>query len=111
MTAPCGRNGCLVAAASVVGIQLFPTQALMKFYKTSNPLGRLILTLPVCEAHFKELELEGVAALMPDENLTPIVELYEKQTGVAVDKAASKLVQVSFTDPDYLKMKRMKESA
>lgn len=95
----CEAKGCTAAADGVVGVAIYPTQALMAYYKTDTPLTRMILGLATCETHRAELDINE---LFPAEFMDNMVRCCELSTGVTVDRNGMKLVRVGFDDPDYL---------
>lgn len=109
MSAICKKIGCGAVATGAIAIQIFPSKSLMGFYKTTQPLTRLVMTLVTCDKHFGEIERDGINQLMPPDKLNPLIAICERSSGVVVDKTATKIVRIPLTDPDYLKLTNVKE--
>jgi hypothetical protein len=104
----CSRTDCDAAAVSVLGIACYPPEAVMRAHQSTKPLTRIILGLHVCDRHLKEAQECGPANLISARDLELFTGLIERSTGVAVDRTATVVVRVDFTDPDYQTLCRVR---
>jgi len=105
MTHTCERTGCGQPAKGVVGFDFYPFKALMKHYRTNEPLTRMVLGLKVCGEHIRDVD----PVTMLGANVWPLVKSVEGSTGIAVDMAATKAVLAPFDDPQYLTLVNQRE--
>lgn len=98
---PCAREGCPRAAEVVLGLEIYPPKSVMEFYKTTDCLTRMLISLKVCRECVAKLTFKDV--IRPEQFL-PICGMVEKTNGTAVDVEATKVVAVEYDDPDYLFM-------
>ncbi len=102
----CDRLGCPAQAVGVVGIQFFPTKALMDYYHLDKPITRVIFGLKSCQAHLEELNPKDFMAAGFDD----IVAIIEKANNITVDRDGCKVVRVPFDDPEYLVLRKASAS-
>lgn len=100
----CRRNECEAHAVSALGIAFYPTDALMNYYKNYSPASRMAMALELCEEHCIEAEGCSASDFIPEENLRKIAASSEKVHGITIDFSKTKIVRISLTDPDYLKL-------
>lgn len=100
----CSILVCKRPAVGAVGLELFPHQAMMTYYKCNKRITRLLLDLPTCDECFASLD---IAILFPAEKLEPMIKVIERSTGNVVDRKNFKLVRVELNDKDYLVLKGM----
>jgi hypothetical protein len=94
----CDRLDCKSEAIGVMGADIFPPKAVMDYYKTDRCITRMLVGVNVCQAHFDTLTLSEV---FTEESLETMLEFVQTQTGTAVDKDATKLVLIPYTDKLY----------
>lgn len=102
----CQKIGCEQQATTAVAVEFYPPKAVMKFYRTNKYLSRMIVGIEVCDTCFSAMTL---AELFPDGRLADLAKPVERGTGTAVDLAATKLVRIAFTDPEYLRLVAMRK--
>ena len=96
----CQVDGCLSEAIGVIGIEIYPMPALMRYYQTDKPLSRMVVGLSICATH-----LPPVNELFNAQQLEVFARVCEAGCNVTVDRAGFKTVILSFDDPDYLRFK------
>lgn len=92
----CSYHNCKQEAVGGVGIEVYPTKALMKFYKTNQPITRIIVDLKICRDHLPAKE-----EVIRLDYLANYTDMIERHSGTTVDRDAYKMVIVPFDAPDY----------
>lgn len=95
----CEKVDCDNEADGMTGVAIFPTKALMEFYRTDQSLTRMIMSLALCAKHRAELKIDE---MFPGPLLDNLIRVVEASSGVKVDRDAMKIVRVNLDDPDYL---------
>lgn len=95
----CRYHNCKNEAVGGVGIEVYPTKALMEFYKAFHPITRIVIDLKICADHIPAKE-----EVIQPEYLSNYINMIEHHSGTTVDRDACKTVLVPFDAPDYQKL-------
>lgn len=102
MTDPCCREGCPALSVAAIAIALFPPASVMRYYRSENPLTRLLLSMPLCEVHLQDAIDCGPWVLMPRETVKKFARIAESSSGTVVDLDGTRVVRVEFNDQEYI---------
>ncbi len=103
----CQHNDCLRDAAGMLGIEFFPPVAVLRHYRTDQPLTRLTVGLELCVEHVAEIK---PVEFLGENILRPLVEVLEKHSGTVVDLAATRPVLIAYGSAEYLALRKAQAS-
>lgn len=103
-------GGCGGEPVGVAAIAIYPFRALMRYYRTDQPMTRVVLDLPLCRACFDKRKLKDI---FPDQMLREIARPIERSSGIVADIAGTRMSLLSFHSEEYrlLRQRRSKESS
>lgn len=105
----CNRKGCGQPADGVLALELYPHRSVMKHYRCTNPLTRIIIGLVLCNAHKDEAIADGAPAFIPADALEGMIQTCEEASGTAIDRAGHRTVLLPLDHIDVLKLAKIRE--
>jgi hypothetical protein len=95
----CERSGCDRPAVGFMALQLFAAPAKCLHDGAAMPLRQFATGPQLCRLHADEVDVASQAR-----TVETIARSTESQTGVVIDRAATKLVLLPFDHPDVLRL-------